>query len=419
MKITQRKYVKQMIFLCSAVYFASYLTRVNFQAVISEIVRAEGYSKALISLAVTGSSITYGVGQLLSGYLGDKLAPEKIILAGMLSSFLLNIAIPVMPNAWSIIAVWSINGLAQAFMWPPLVRILSELFTDSVYKDACVKVSWGSSFGTIAVYLIAPVCISLTGWRSMFIFSAVFCVIIAVIWLTARKRILSASVGTVSEDDGSEITACPSCSQCSTEISRRKPTVSEALMIMLILISIIAMGFLRDGIITWMPSYVAETFHLENAIAILGGVVLPLFGVACFQLAAVINRKYIKNELLCAAVIFSFGLLSLILLYIFSDKNAVISVFLSAFATGCMHGVNVIIICMTPPFFGKFGKISLASGVLNSCTYIGSALSTYSSALVSESFGWNSVILMWALVAVAGTAAAFLSVRKWNSFKHS
>ena len=83
MKITQRKYVKQMIFLCSAVYFASYLTRVNFQAVISEIVRAEGYSKALISLAVTGSSVTYGVGQLLSGYLGDKLAPEKIILAGI------------------------------------------------------------------------------------------------------------------------------------------------------------------------------------------------------------------------------------------------------------------------------------------------------------------------------------------------
>ena len=69
-------------------------------------------------------------------------------------------------------------------------------------------------------------------------------------------------------------------------------------MIMLILIAIIAMGFLRDGIITWMPSYVAETFHLENAIAILGGVVLPLFGIACFQLAAVINRKYIKNELL-------------------------------------------------------------------------------------------------------------------------
>lgn len=42
-------------------------------------------------------------------------------------------------------------------------------------------------------------------------------------------------------------------------------------------------------------------------------------------------------------------------------------------------------------------------GVLNSCTYIGSAASTYGIAVLSDRIGWSSTLLVWALLAFAGT----------------
>ena len=44
-----------------------------------------------------------------------------------------------------------------------------------------------------------------------------------------------------------------------------------------VMIAIVMQGMLRDGVTTWMPSYISETYNLSNAIAILTGVVLPVF----------------------------------------------------------------------------------------------------------------------------------------------
>ena len=38
-----------------------------------------------------------------------------------------------------------------------------------------------------------------------------------------------------------------------------------------------------------------------------------------------------------------------------------------------------------PKHYAKFGIVSFVSGVLNSCTYLGAALSTYAIAVVSDS----------------------------------
>ena len=75
-----------------------------------------------------------------------------------------------------------------------------------------------------------------------------------------------------------------------------------------------------------------------------------------------------------------------------------------------MHGVNLILICMLPPYFKGTGKVSTISGLLNSCTYIGSALSTYGVAVLTENCGWNVTLAVWAGVAVLGTAMCLICI---------
>ena len=65
-------------------------------------------------------------------------------------------------------------------------------------------------------------------------------------------------------------------------------------------------------------------------------------------------------------------------------------------------------------YFKKYGNVSTVSGVINSCTYIGSALSTYGVALLSEVYGWNFTIFVWATIALSGTGICFAVSKAWK-----
>ena len=64
-----------------------------------------------------------------------------------------------------------------------------------------------------------------------------------------------------------------------------------------------------------------------------------------------------------------------------------------------------------------YGKTSLVTGVINSATYVGSAVSTYGVALISDLFGWNGTIISWFIVSVAGALLSLLSVTLMNRLK--
>ena len=75
-----------LIGFCVAAYFVSYITRINYGTVLLEIVNSEGITKMSASMAVTGSFVTYGIGQLISGWLGDRIKPRYLMFIGLMVS---------------------------------------------------------------------------------------------------------------------------------------------------------------------------------------------------------------------------------------------------------------------------------------------------------------------------------------------
>ena len=104
-----------------------------------EIIDSEGVHQGRCRSGGYRSFITYGAGQIISGLLGDKINPKKLITWGLAASALMNFAVPLCKSPAGITAVWCVNGFAQALMWPPIVRIFSEYLTPSRYKNATVK----------------------------------------------------------------------------------------------------------------------------------------------------------------------------------------------------------------------------------------------------------------------------------------
>ena len=65
-------------------------------------------------------------------------------------------------------------------------------------------------------------------------------------------------------------------------------------------------------------------------------------------------------------------------------------------------------------FVVKYGNTSLVSGLLNSCTYIGSAISTYGIAALAETIGWKHTVFLWFLIAVDGSVICFACKNDWR-----
>lgn len=383
--------------LCSLVYFISYLTRVNFAAALAEIVNDLKIAKTAAGIAVTGSFITYGAGQIASGIIGDRVPPRIMVSVGLLGSAACNLAVAGLDSIGMISAVWCVNGLFQAMMWPPLARILGENLSFTEYTKSCAFVTAASSAATVTVYLSVPAFIRISGWRASFVTSAACAVLTVFVWFFGIARF------------DKKPTAKKQADQKNSGVLRQ----FGATGLYFVMAVIVLQGMLRDGITTWMPTYINENFSIGTGSSILTTVVLPLFSIICVAVASRLMKR-LKSEFNVTLLLWSVVLIAAVLLALLREFNIAVTVALMAVITGSMYGINLMLLGNLPARFRDKGCISAVSGTLNAFTYVGSAASAYGFAAVSEKFGWGTLIVSWCGMALAALILTLLARRKWQ-----
>lgn len=384
-------------------YFVSYITRINYNAALTKIIVDLNVTKQTASIAVTGCFITYGIGQILSGLIGDKYKPNYVILAGIIGSSVINFAMVFMPNIALINAVWCINGFFQALFWPPLVRIMTEYIPEEKYAVSVLRVSQSAYFATMLIYALVPVIITFASWRFVFVFSSVSGFLFAALWYFCTKDMTFAA------------TAKSSQPQNETKLDIK---FLLAVGFIPMFLAIILQGMLREGVSTWMPTYVAEVFNLGSSVSILTGVILPVFNIIGASVMNKIGEK-INNELKSATLFFTVAFSFNVILAVFFSKFAVLDVVSMAVINTCMHGINIMLICDAPRHFAKYGKVSTVSGLYNCSTYIGAALSIYGFAFISDKYGWNVTVIFWSVISLIGAVICASTIKTWRRFRNN
>ena len=410
--------VKLLSILCPLIYFASYLTRKDYGVIFTAIIESEGMTDDVAGFIETLALISYGAGQVISGILGDKFKPQRIIVCGLSVTMLCNVLMPFSPNNLMRETVWFINGFAQSMLWPPLVRIMAETMDSKTYSRVCANVNVAGIGGTIFLYLSYPLIwqklFGTYGWRATFFSSAAICGVILAVWVLGFRSIRSDPRVAFDHKKAKGRSA-------QSAEGAQKLTVKVLLGsgFVLIALGIILQGMLRDGITDWDPKMIKDTFNIEADKAILKAVILPVIGVISLKLVGYINEKYVKDEVRGAGVAFVAALMCLTVLYLFYDKNQYLTLALSAVSVGLMHAINFFLICIVPLKFEKYGVVSTMSGVINSLTYVGSAAALTGFGAISEAtdHNWRIVIAVWVAIAALGVAMCFLAVRPWKKFK--
>ena len=399
--------VRAMAWLLSLVYFSSYVMRINFTVLIVKVCAELDKQKSELAIIVTALTVAYGVGQIICGVLGDKIKPRIMILCGIILAACCNISFFFVSDILLMTIIWGINGFAHAMFWPPIVRIMSLNLNEAEYAFASVRVTWGSSIATILLYLISPLLLLFVSWRVVMLLCAFIGLGIMVVWIIFSPKLFDSSA--VNLENAPK----------KTEPSKKRVGASlpkfVILPLVLIMLGIIIQGALRDGVTTWMPSYLHEVFSLPEEFSIFITVILAIFSMISFTVFDYVNRRFFKDEVFTAGFIFLLATVCGILLYISNIFGiAVLSILFMALLVACMHGTNLMLIAIAPKRFKNTGKVATYSGIMNACTYVGAAISIYGFSALKD---WGTTLLIWAFIAVLATLICFGAVKRWHKFR--
>lgn len=395
----------QRLFLLSwAAYAAAYVGRYNYSAVMGAIT-AEGVITLLAAGAVsTGYFICYALGQILCGAISQCVSPYCMVAAGLALSGVCNLGMGLLPGT-AMPLLWAINGLCQAMIWPPIVRLFAESMPLAQQKSACVSINSTTPAGTLAAYLVSAALMALAGWRQVFFICGGLLLVMAIVWMlgTAPLR---------------RVTIMQLAPKPAAKTAQNQCALSAAVGAGLFWLAVPAVlhGGLKDGVTSWVPSMIQSNFGTSPAFSAAVSAVLPLVNLTGAYAAGWLDRKFFHNELKTSAALFATAVASLLVLPLAVKHSLAVSVVLLALVTAAMLGINTMFINVMPVRAGRKGGAAVLSGTLNAVTYFGAAAATWAIGTAAGAYGWNAVFCLWPVMAAAALAISLLLTGRWARF---
>jgi OPA family glycerol-3-phosphate transporter-like MFS transporter len=382
-----KKKAGRLIFLCWLVYTSAYIGRLNYPALLVEIVSVFDITKAQGGVISSFFFFSYGAGQLVNGILCKRYNSKVMIFISLILSSLFNFLFALCGSIEAMKYIWALNGFSQSILWSSLIKLLSDYLPKEHLKNAVMAMSSTVVAGTFIAYGLSSLFVSLNMWKIVFLLSSLILVFVSVIWITGVSKIQNKAEKYVAPLE-------------EKSVNNKKYSALFIIMFVLVFLSAIANGFIKDGVVVWVPSLLFETYNIEKHFSILITLMLPLiavFGTFLVQLAG----KKIKSSIMVNALFFLFAAFSLLLIFLFLKKSMITSLAAFSLVACLMAGINNILTSLIPFKLRGKGKSGLTAGVINTFCYTGSTLSSFILGFVAQSGGWINVIALLLLISLA------------------
>ena len=110
--LENKKYSLLIFIACFAAYTSSYIGRINFSAALPAIIGDGLFTKSQAGIIGSAFFFVYGAFQIINGFLGDKISPFKMIIAGTFLSGIANVGMSFCSSNISMAIIWGFNGFA-------------------------------------------------------------------------------------------------------------------------------------------------------------------------------------------------------------------------------------------------------------------------------------------------------------------
>lgn len=402
-----------LFWMCWLVYFAAQLGRMNYSVALTGIVDTGFLPKSTAGLIGTCFYFCYGSGQLLSGWLGDRVNCYLLLLIGLAGSALTNLWMSFADGLAPMMIAWGINGIVQSLLWTPLLKLFATALPSEQRTKACVNIATTTPLGALACYLLSNWALSRFGWHQVFFVSALPMLVCSLVFAAGAYILSKQPTARPAQAPAAAVSAA---GQPAPSASYRLGPLLVMSGVLFMMLPIAVQSVLKDGMTTWTPTMLTETFAVDPSFAVTLTMILPIPNLIGGYLGTWVNEKFFRNELKTASVFFAFSFACLAVMYFTAKLSIWCVVTALALVVMAMHAVNIMIITFVPVRFSKYGHTGMVSGVLNATAYLGGAVSTYGIGWFAEKIGWGGTMLLWVGLCGLVTAMCALIIPRWARF---
>ena len=408
-QISRKRDMHLLVWMCTLSYAITYIGRLNYSAALPVMIEQGILEKTWGGMIATAYFGAYGVGQLINGCLADHFNPRTQVLVGVSGSAVLNLVMGTVAQPQSMLLVWGLNGYAQSLIWAPMFLIVSQSIPEIFRMRALLLLNSAPSIGTVLAYLVSSVVLKIASWQWLFIGAALLLLVCTGCWLLGWR---------VLQCHGAPQEAQMQTTQKNRYAQTRKPLPKAAWkgigvgMVLLVLPAMIH-GMLKDGVTSWLPTYMTEEFSMAAETAVAFSVLLPLINIFGAAIGYWMIAR-LRNEAACVCILFAGSGFCMLLLTAAGNWKPILAVVLFALVTAAMMAVNVLLCSEVPARFAASGLAGTVSGFFNACGYIGTSVSMYGIAWIAESCGWGAMRTVWLVSCLIAAALCGVSAPLWR-----
>ena len=396
-----------LIFLCWAAYTFAYVARLNYNASMVEILSQLGTTKEAAGTVSSFFFFAYGAGQLVNGLLSKKYNTKYSVTVALGASCVVNLAMTFCNGIDEMKYLWFFNGVFQSILWSSLIKTLSDNLADSKLPKAVMVMSTTVASGTFMAYGLAALFSYLNlSWTLIFYVASVLVGLVAVLWFVGMSTIQKAKKET-------EIT---------NKITKGKLSLTPVFVIgiIVILISAVTNGFIKDGITTWVPSILKEEFGVSSSLSIIVTLLLPVLSIFGTSIVNALHKKQKDENALNGIFYFATIILVGFIILTLNLKSVPLTLALFGGIACLMSAVNNVITSIVPLYSRDKIDSGLMAGLLNTFCYVGSTLATSLLGRIADTKGWNDVficILIFTAISFVVCCAFTLLKKKYAKIK--
>lgn len=425
-RLTQKQVVRfanQLFWYCFLAYLCSYIGRKNFSACLPDMVEDGFLTKTFGGYISAAYMIVYCAGQLINGFLGSRYKPVYMIGVGLFGAAICNLLMGVMSSALPMPVIWAANGLFHSMLWAPIIRVFTDQIPDERRLWAGANIGASCCLGAVLAFAIPAIVLKYSTWRCVFFLSSAILFVSFIVWIIGNRRLREylKFMGISCRHERTRLFG--QTSTVGDGIEQSKPSTRKISVVGIVLASGIWMlffallcnGALRDGVESWVPTFLKEQFNISTSLASLISVIVPVVSISGTYTSNWLNNRFIKNELYTAALTFIVASLAVLGIYFTRNTNALVCAIFLSISTAAMWGANHMFLTQLPYHFAKYSLSASATGLFNSVIYLSSAISSGIYGVLADNVGWECLIYVWFASGLVGTVFCCVSGRAWSA----
>ena len=385
-----RNKILLIAFLCVVSYGTVYVAR-NLLGTVTPALLNLGYTEEYIGQISSLFFVFYAGGQLVNGFIGDRIKAKYMITVGLILAGICNIVFPfVIDSLFSAIAIYGITGYFLSMIYGPMTKLVAENM-DATSK---VRVSVAYGFSSYVGSPIAGLLATFLIWNDAFSVGGAALIVMGVTMIALLARI--------EKKEG-----------VTYKIGKKESGQNRGVGILIkrdiIRFSLVAIltGIVRTSVLFWLPTYINQHLSFTPEESALAFTVVTAVIAPTALLTAILFEKIGRNMYKTMLIGFVISALFFVGAYFFTSP--IVNLVCIVLAIMGNNGSATILWSMYCPSLSDTGMVSTATGFLDCLSYMAAALANVVFATASITIGWANLVLVWCTIMIIG---AFVSIKR-------